>query len=300
MKKNKVLTLCLLGSIILSACGNNDEKLASFKSGEITTQDYLKTVNKQNLSDEILNLTIGKILTDKYNDKVDKKGIEKTIDNEIKQSGGEKKFKKMLDEQFLNMSLEDYKQKRFIDIYKEKFIEENIKVSDKEIKENVRNVSQIIVPFTQQNATAVKKAKQQADNLYASIKKKPAAFDDIAKSAMKDIKGAYGGEMGYVTKGDVIPEAKDMIFKLKDNEFTKVIRSSNGFYIYKVNESNLNKNEKKDLKQKVLRNKISEDPKVLQEAYKKLLKDYKVDFSDETIKKAIDKKLNEKVVENHG
>ncbi|EKF8413971.1 peptidylprolyl isomerase, partial [Staphylococcus pseudintermedius] len=46
--------------------------------------------------------------------------------------------------------------------------------------------------------------------------------------------------------------------------------------------------EKSKLKEKIIQNKLQEDPKILTDAYKDLLDEYNVDYKDRDVKKAIE------------
>ncbi|MGK0555421.1 peptidylprolyl isomerase [Macrococcus capreoli] len=299
MKKNrnfKKALVVLSCTLMLGACNgksSDGEIIATSKAGDITTHDYFNSVNQEMLSNTMLDVAINKVLSKKYEDKIDKKSIDKTFEEEIKNYGGEKKFKELLKKQSPNMSIEDYKQRRYLDAYKEKFIAENIKVSDDDIKKEVRNVSQIIYPLNNGKKIDIKTAQEQMEKIQSEVSKSSKKFDTYQDKDSKQPK-YFVNNLGFVTKNDVLPNAQNIVFKLKKGEVSKVIKEESALYIFKVNDKTPKDNELKELKLKLIRDKISKDPKVLQDAYKDLLKEYDVKFSDESISKTVESQLNSK------
>ena len=81
------------------------------------------------------------------------------------------------------------------------------------------------------------------------------------------------------------------LFKLKQGEVSKVIKTDYGYHIIKADKENDFKDEKSKLKSQILQQKVQKDPKLLTDAYKDLLKEYKVDYKDRDIKKAIENSI---------
>jgi peptidyl-prolyl cis-trans isomerase C len=62
------------------------------------------------------------------------------------------------------------------------------------------------------------------------------SFEDEAKAKTKDPSGtSTGGDLGYVGKGDTVPEFSDAAFKLKPGEFTQTpVKTQFGWHVIKV------------------------------------------------------------------
>ena len=61
-------------------------------------------------------------------------------------------------------------------------------------------------------------------------------FDGLAKMYSDGPGASEGGLMGYVKRGDLLPEIEKAIFILKPGEVTGVVQSSLGYHIFKVEE----------------------------------------------------------------
>lgn len=77
-------------------------------------------------------------------------------------------------------------------------------------------------------------AKAKADDLYKKLK----AGGDFAKLAEQNSEdegsAKKGGELGYFSKGDMVPEFEDAAFKLKVGEISQPVLSKFGWHIIKV------------------------------------------------------------------
>ena len=61
-------------------------------------------------------------------------------------------------------------------------------------------------------------------------------FAGLAKEYSDDPAASEGGLMGYVKKGDLMPQIEDIVFKLKEGEVTGIIKSPLGYHVFKVDE----------------------------------------------------------------
>lgn len=61
-------------------------------------------------------------------------------------------------------------------------------------------------------------------------------FDGLAKTYSDGPGASEGGLMGYVKKGDLLPEIETVIFSLKPGEVSGVVQTSLGYHIFKVEE----------------------------------------------------------------
>jgi peptidyl-prolyl cis-trans isomerase D len=121
-----------------------------------------------------------------------------------------------------------------------------VQVSSKEIEDYYQNnrekfgqpkrvkVRHILIKADAKDAQASAKAKEKAD----SIQKEAAQGKDFAQLAKKYSEDPgtkdQGGEIGYITKGMVVPEFEAAAFSLKPGEVSPVIQTPYGFHILKV------------------------------------------------------------------
>ena len=61
-------------------------------------------------------------------------------------------------------------------------------------------------------------------------------FAALAKEYSEGPKAAQGGDMGYLKKGDILPEIEEVIYELKPGEVSGVIKTSMGYHLFKVME----------------------------------------------------------------
>lgn len=76
-------------------------------------------------------------------------------------------------------------------------------------------------------------AKKKADDIMAEIK----GGADFAKVATEKSEGPYapeGGDMGYVSPGQMIKEIDDVVFAMKPGDVSPVVETAMGFHIFKV------------------------------------------------------------------
>jgi len=61
-------------------------------------------------------------------------------------------------------------------------------------------------------------------------------FSEIAKEKSTGPSAAQGGDLGYLTKGTIIPEIEEVVFALEVEELSEVVKSDYGFHILKITE----------------------------------------------------------------
>jgi len=59
-------------------------------------------------------------------------------------------------------------------------------------------------------------------------------FSGLAREYSEGPNPGDGGSMGYIKKGDLMPQVEDIVFSLKDGESSGIIQSSLGYHIFKV------------------------------------------------------------------
>jgi peptidyl-prolyl cis-trans isomerase D len=125
---------------------------------------------------------------------------------------------------------------------------QQVRVSSKEIEDYYQNnkekfgqpkrvkVRHILIKADAKDAQASARAKEKAE----SIQKEAAQGKDFAKLAQKYSEDPgtkdQGGEIGYITKGMVVPEFEAAAFSLKPGEVSLVIQTPYGFHILKVDD----------------------------------------------------------------
>lgn len=293
---NKIMIPVTASALLLGACGSDatdskENTLISSKAGDVKVEDVMKKIGKDQIASKSFSIVLDKILADKYKDKVDTKDIEKDIKKEEKQYGGKDQFESVLKQQ--GMSMDDYKEQKRLSAYQKELLNDKVKVSDKEIKDNTKKASHILIKVKSKDSDkeglSDKKAKQKAEEIQKKVSKDPSKFGEIAKKESMDKSSAKkDGSLGYVTKGQMMDSFDKALFKLKEGEVSKVVKTDYGYHIIKADKETDFNSEKSNLKSKILEQKIQKNPKLLTDAYKDILDEYNVDYKDRDIKKAVD------------
>lgn len=297
MKKGlqKMIIPITASAVLLGACGNDtpsskDQTLISSKAGDVKVEDVMKEIGKDQIASNSFKVLLSKILKDKYGDKVNDDDIEKQIDSEVKKYGGKDQFESLLKQQ--GMTMDKYKEQRKMMEYQKALLNEKVDISDKEIKDNTKKASHILIKVKQdkndKEGLSDKEAKKKIDEIKKQLDKNPKDFDKLAKEESMDSSKDKNGSLGYVVKGQMVKPFEKALFKLKDGEISDVVKTDYGYHIIRADQPTDFNKEKSKLKEKITQNKLQEKPEILTDAYKKLLDEYKVDYKDGDIKKAIE------------
>jgi foldase protein PrsA len=116
----------------------------------------------------------------------------------------------------------------------EKLFEENIKITEKDLKEAYESK---IFQFSQEEAVEAQhilvKDEKLANDLYSRLQKGE-DFDSLAQKYSEDPGSKQnGGKLGYFQKGMMVPEFEKSAWSLKLNEISKPVKTQFGFHIIK-------------------------------------------------------------------
>ena len=274
-------------SLLLGGCGqqSKDDTLIESEAGNVKTADVMKQIGNEQISKSAFQIILNKTLEKEYGNKVNDKDIEKQIDKQKQQLGGDDKFKQALKQQ--NLTEKDVKDQLKIQEYQKLLLSDSVKISDKQLKDNTMKASHILIE-SEENSN---KKKKEAEDIKKQLDD-GANFASLATKYSDDTESKdSGGSLGYIVKGQMNKDFDKAAFKLKPNEISDVIKTDYGYHIIKANkESDFNKH-KDELRQTMIQQKIQKDPSILTDAYEKLLKKYKVKYDDKDIKKYINSNL---------
>jgi peptidyl-prolyl cis-trans isomerase D len=99
-----------------------------------------------------------------------------------------------------------------------------------------RQASHILLSY-KPNASDADKAKvrAKAEDVLAQVRKSPGSFAALAKKYSEDPgSAAKGGDLGYFSRGMMVPQFEDAAFRLKPNEISGLVESEFGLHIIKV------------------------------------------------------------------
>jgi len=131
--------------------------------------------------------------------------------------------------------LEDFKKITLVTELFEKEVMAKAKVSDQEVKDYYDKHKEELVPTTQIKASHILvKTEDEAKKVLERLKKGE-KFADIAKAVSIDKGSAVnGGDLGYFSKGQMVPEFEKAAASLKIGELSMPVKTQFGYHIIKV------------------------------------------------------------------
>lgn len=221
MRKAMFLIVVLALSASLTACGNKDNRILAKVDGEaITVKDFNDRIDKlPKQYQDIVKAQKRNYLDDLIMEKLlYKKAVKANIDK---------------DKDTQDIIAEATK-KIVIARLVEKEVEKKVRVSDEEVRKYYDEHSEEfmlperwrashILVDTPEEASAVEQKLSQGES-----------FEELAKEKSKDATAKMGGDIGYFSKGQLIPEFEDECFKLKVGEVGNAVKTQFGYHIIKL------------------------------------------------------------------
>jgi peptidyl-prolyl cis-trans isomerase C len=116
----------------------------------------------------------------------------------------------------------------------EQEVEKKLEVTDAEVKAYYdAHTDEFIVPYRLRASHILVRDRKEAEALVVRIKAGE-LFEELAKKYSMDPTAAKGGDLGYVRKGQLIPEIEEALFGLKVGDLSEVTQSKFGFHILKA------------------------------------------------------------------
>ncbi len=160
------------------------------------------------------------------------------------------------------------------------------KISDDEVRARYDKEIAAIPPQVEVRARHILvKTKEEAD---AIIKKLEggAKFEDLAKESSTDGSAANGGDLGYFSEGQMVPEFEKAALALKPGEYTKEpVQTQFGFHVIQLEDRRTKQPPSFDEVKDQIRSIVMRERYV--ETVKKLRNGMKIDYKDPAIDKAM-------------
>lgn len=133
--------------------------------------------------------------------------------------------------------LDEFKKLTLISLLLEKEIEDKVKVGEKDAKAYYESHKEEFSTGNQIRASHILvKTQEEANNILKEINR-GVDFAKLAQSKSMDSGSAKnGGDLGYFSKGQMVPEFEGVAFKLKVGEVSKPVKTQYGYHIIKVTE----------------------------------------------------------------
>lgn len=221
--KQYSLLIILFLSVLLISCSTSkkDIVLAEFDKQKITVEEFEKVYSKNNGGYEVAkrdSLPKKKNFLDLY------------VNFRMKVHDAKRRELDKLPDVVAEYN--DYKQKIGVTYLLEKeLVEPNIKELYEKRKEELRVSHIMFRPDTAGFEGAYVRALAILDSI-----KKGASFEEMAKAYSQDYYSApYGGDIFYITAGDIIPSFEQACYKLKPGEvYPEPVRTQFGYHLIKV------------------------------------------------------------------
>lgn len=323
MKNKKIIlglsALMITASLFTTGCGKKVEiskkAVVGFEEGEIKANDFYKDIKADNIS-RLIDLIDHKLLDEKFKtDKEEDESVKKQIDSIKSYYTDESQFNQVIkqyfgaeDEKELEKILRlEYKREQAVNKYIEDHLsdDEIKKYYDEKIHGDMSAKHILITADVAADASdedkkdAEEKAKEKAKDIIKKLNdgKK---FDDLAKKYSKDESNAKkGGDLGKFSYDDMVSEFSEACAKLKTNEYTKEpVKTQYGYHIIlKTGEDKKKelKDVKKDIQEKLRKQKLDDDATLYYETLKNYRKDNGITWNDSALKKAYEKYMNDLV-----
>ena len=198
---------------------NADTVYATYDGGQVTGKDVLNFMDKlppalQGAPDQLLPLIVNQMVNDKL---VAKAAIDQKIDQED------------VTKQRIDAAREQ--------VIRDRFVEKQLdgKVTDAKLKEKYDTLIKNAPPLEEVHARHILvKDEATAKDVITKLNK-GGNFNDLAKQYSIDPSKAQGGDLGYVTRDQMVKEFGDALFAMKKGEVSKTpVKSQFGYHVIKV------------------------------------------------------------------
>lgn len=275
-----VFLIAAVASILLFSCARQGEQksgyVAKVGSTTITQEDVSREMKA--LPEQIQKIFEGPEGTERFVNELVKKEI-------LYQEAKKKGLDKSPDYQ---KKVEDFKKLTLISQLLEKEIEEKVKVSDKDVKDYYEAHKKDFTANNQVRASHILvKTEEEAKGIAEQLKK-GADFAKIARAKSIDAGSAKnGGDLGFFSRGQMVPEFENAAFSLKAGEISPPVRTQYGYHIIKVTERKEGKVvEFEKIKGLLTQRLTAEKQKEVFDSYiNNLINSYKVDINKEALSK---------------
>jgi len=229
MRRLVFLITVMASILLLFSCARQGKQKAGYVakvgSTTITQEDISREM--QALPEQIQKIFEGPEGTERFVNELVKKEI-------LYQEAKKKGLDKSPDYQ---KKVEDFKKLTLIGQLLEKEIEEKVKVSDKDVRDYYEAHKKDFTANNQVRASHILvKTEEEAKGIVEQLKK-GADFAKIARAKSIDAGSAKnGGDLGFFSRGQMVPEFENAAFSLKAGEVSPPVRTQYGYHIIKVTE----------------------------------------------------------------
>lgn len=234
-----LIAIALIAIVLLAVNSNSSKKedtVALVNDEKITKDELYDYLVKSNGQEALNALIINKIILSEAKDKninITKENIQDEIDKMIESVGGEQSFDMAL--QYSGVSKDDLEKNVETNLYLKKLLEPEISITEEEQKTYFEENKEA---FNQQEEVKARHILVETEKEALDIKEKLDAgesFEKLAKEHSIDPSNKeQGGELGFFSKGKMVPEFENVAFSLKVGEISSPVKTSFGYHIIEV------------------------------------------------------------------
>lgn len=248
----KKLAVLFLSATLLSSSAFAGKVVATYTGGDVTEDQVMEqfkpvlSMQPENKDKKFTELekNVQELLVRGY---INSKLLEKEADKlKIRDS---EEFKNKMKGIEMQMLQQDLIERQLKDKITDKMIDDEYKKMVAELKGQEEVKTSHILVDTEEKAKEIKKKLN-----------KGSSFADLVKEFSKDEGSkANGGEIGYVTKGQLVPEYEEKAFAMKKNEISEPVKSQFGWHIIKMLDKRAVQVPTKEQAEPSIKNKLSRD-----------------------------------------
>ena len=130
--------------------------------------------------------------------------------------------------------LEELKKRLVVEAYLKQKVEEQAKVTDEELKKFYEANKDKFKTGDQVKASHILvKTEKEAKDVQAQLKS-GGNFEELAKKYSTDGAASKGGDLGWFSKGSMIPEFENVAFAMKEGQTSDIVKTKFGYHIIKL------------------------------------------------------------------
>lgn len=280
MKKLLAVIISVSLLLLFSGCAQKGEQkgpyLAKVGNSTITQADFEREM--KNLPPFAQNLFVGPEGKEKFLQELVKKEL---LYQEALKKGLDK------DPEY-SKKLEDYKKITLITQLLEKELESKAKVTEQDAREYYEKHKNELASVSQIKASHILvKTEDEAKKILEKLRK-GGDFATIAKQSSIDPGSAKnGGDLGYFSSGQMVPEFEAAALKLNPGEISEPVKTKFGYHIIKVTDKKMGKPlEYEKIKNALMQRITAEKQRDVFDSYiESLKKNYKVEINKDALAK---------------
>ncbi len=198
--------------------------------------------------------------------------------------------------------VKDFKKITLIGLLFEKEIESKAKVSDQEVKDYYEKNKDTFTAVSKIRVSQILlKTEGEAKKILERLKKGEEFASIAKKSSIDTVSAKKGGDLGFFSKGQLVPELEAVAVKLKPGEISEPIKTRSGYHIIKITDKKGEVIEFDRVKDLISQHLSEEKQKEVFDSYMEgLQKTYKIEINKEALSKLTPPPLPEESKEKPG